>query len=119
MKKETNVRISEKAIKEVLKAEISKSKKMLQLFEGGLEVKEISELMGVRYNFAYNVISNYINMNDIEVVYEKKQNKKDIIVQLLAEGKSVKDISKELKLNMNYIYKVAKEIKEEQKAKEA
>ncbi len=107
--------LKEEEIQKVLKSEKSKSKKIIELFEGGLEVKTIAELLNIRYNFSYNVISNYINLEDIEVYYEKKNSKKDKILELLKEKKSVKEISKELKLNMNYVYKVVKENKEEEK----
>lgn len=98
-----------KAIAGILKSEVSKSAKMKALFNLGLEVKQIAELMQVRYNFVYNVVSNMVRINDIEVEQVKKDSKRDDIVRLLKEGKSNIEISKELKCNYNYVWKVVNE----------
>ena len=96
-------------IKKVVNSEVSKSEKMRRLFDLGLEVKEIANIMGVKYNFVYNVISNYVNIEDIEVIKENKGGKKERIIELFLEGKSNKEISKILRTNYNYVYKVIKE----------
>lgn len=93
---------------------ISKSQKMKDLFNAGLTVKQISELLNVRYNFVYNVISNYIITNDIEIIKEEKVNKKQIIINLHLQNKSNKEISIETKTNYNYVYKIIKEYKSSQ-----
>lgn len=101
------------AVKKVVADEgSSKSAKMKALFEGGLELKEIATLLDVRYNFVYNVLSNYITINGVEV--EKKAagaGKKDAIIKLFQEGKSNKEISVELKTNYNYVHQVLKAYK--------
>jgi len=104
-------KLEKKEVEKILKAEVSKSEKMKILFKGGLEVKEIAELMNVRYNFVYNVVSNMIRVNDLEnsVIKEEKENKRKDIVKLLKEGKSNIEISKELKCNYNYVWKVVNE----------
>jgi DNA invertase Pin-like site-specific DNA recombinase len=91
----------------------SKSLKMKQLFELGLEIKEIAIKMGVRYNFVYNVISNQIIVEGLVVETEKKESKKDLVRELFNQGKSNKEIAIELKTNYNYIYKLTKEIKDD------
>mgnify|MGYP001292067284 CR=1 FL=1 len=93
--------------------ELSKSKKMIALFELGLPVKDIHELMGVRYNFVYNVVSNYCNMNGIATESTVKDGKKDQIIALFKEGKSLKEIAIELKTNYNYVFNVVKQYKKE------
>lgn len=112
--------VTEAQIKKVLtNGELSKSKKMIALFEMGLEVKTIQKLMSehegkeVRYNFVYNVVSNYCNMNGIQVETNKKEGaqKKDQIIALFLEGKSNKEIAIELKTNYNYVHNVLKEYK--------
>lgn len=90
---------------------VSKSKKMIALFELGFDVKTVSQLMEVRYNFAYNVISNHINVNGLEVESNKQESKKDKIVELFKQGKTNKEISIELKTNYNYVYNTLKEYK--------
>jgi DNA-binding CsgD family transcriptional regulator len=104
--------ISEKEIEKLLKDEsLSKSSKMKEMFLQGLDVKRISEIMNTRYNFVYNVVSNMIRVNDLEskVVKENKENKRDEIVSLLKENKSNIEISKLLKVNYNYVWKVVNE----------
>lgn len=104
------VKVSKKKVGEVVNNEnLSKSGKMRELFNMGFSVKEISNLLGVRYNFVYNVISNYVNVNEIKVVNEKTVTKKELIIKLYQEGKTRKEISIELKTNYNYVFNVIKE----------
>lgn len=112
MRKFTNekIKVSEKKVGEVVNNEnLSKSGKMRELFNMGFSVKEISNLLGVRYNFVYNVISNYVNVNEIKVVNEKTVTKKELIIKLYNEGKTRKEISITLKTNYNYVFNVIKE----------
>lgn len=95
----------------VANEELSKSKKMIELFELGLEVKEIASIMEVRYNFVYNVVSNYSTVNTIATETNKKENKKDKIIELYLQKKSNKEISIELKTNYNYVFNTLKEYK--------
>ena len=102
--------MSAKAVEKIVKDEaLSKSAKVKALFDGGLEVKEIATALGIRYNFAYNVISNYIIVNEIEVETQRKASKKDAVWAMLDEGKTAKEIAIELKTNYNYVYKLRKE----------
>lgn len=103
--------LGKKEIEKVLSSENSKSGKMKILFEGGVEIKEISILMLVRYNFVYNVISNYVNMNKIELEKVSKDNKKEKIIEMFLEGKSNKEISIDLSTNYNYVFNVIKNYK--------
>ena len=95
-------------VKKVVGMEISKSQKMVKLYEGGLEVSEIAKEMGVRYNFVYNVVSNYCRMNGKEMRVVKKENKKMIIIDLIEKGKSNVEISSELRCSYNYVFGVRK-----------
>lgn len=97
----------------------SKSKKIIELFENSYEINEIAKLLDIRYNFAYNVINNYINVNDIEIEENSRNSKKVEIFELFEKDATVKEIAKLTKSNMNYIYKLRKEfesIKEANKA---
>ena len=78
---------------------------MKDLFDLGLEVKEIAKVMDVRYNFVYNVISNMVIINGIQVENVKVNTKKDQVFALFDTGKSVKEVAVELKTNLNYVYK--------------
>ena len=103
--------MSNKEITKLLEGKESKSKKMIALYNGGMEIKEIATLMEVRYNFVYNVISNMCRMNDVELRTNKGNgnSKKAIIIEMMKEGKSNTEIAKELKTNYNYVYKITKE----------
>lgn len=96
---------------EVIMADVSTSKsgKMKLMFNLGMEVKEIALIMGVRYNFVYNVVSNMVIVEGVEVENNKKASKKDAVWELLDAGQTVKEIAITLKTNYNYIYKLKKE----------
>lgn len=107
------VKRSKKSIEKVLQdSTVSKSKKILFLFESGYSVKQVSEELGIRYNFAYNVISNQVNVGNIETVKpEKKESKKQLIVEQFKQGHSLKEISVNLRTNYNYVFNVVKDYK--------
>ena len=94
---------------------LSKSKKFITLYNEGLEIKEIASLFNVKYNFVYNVVSNYCRMNDIELRTNQVNgsSKKVMIEELFKQGKSNTEISKELKTNYNYVYKITKQLIQE------
>ena len=108
---------SKKEIEKVLKDKaLSKSAKMRALFDLGLDIKDIATATNVRYNFVYNVVSNHVNINDIAVEKTQTSGKKDQILSLHLDGKTKTEISKLLKTNYNYVYKVVKEFQMEQSA---
>ena len=100
-------------INNILKSEQSKSKKMIELYNLGLEIKDISTLMNTRYNFVYNVISNFCRMNEVELRTNKnsEDSKKAQIIALLKQNKTKTEVAKELKCNYNYVFKIEKELK--------
>lgn len=107
------IKITKAMITKITGQDVSKSQKMKEMFELGMGIKDIAEAMEVRYNFAYNVISNYVNVNEIEVTKKSRSEKKDSIIALFEAGKTNTEISRELKTNINYVYKVLKEFKAE------
>lgn len=100
--------MTNEAIKKVLGMDISKSKKMIELYDGGMEIKDIAVAMGVRYNFVYNVISNYCRINDVTLRVVEKENKKQVIIEMIEKGMSNVDISAETKCCYNYVFNVRK-----------
>lgn len=107
--------IKEAKIKGILEAiekkEISKGAGIREMFAGGLSVKEISTVSGIRYNHVYNVVKNEILIHDLEVETSSRSgenSKKSQIIKLLEEGKSITEISKELKCLYNYVWQIAK-----------
>ena len=88
----------------------SKSQTMIELYNAGEDIKTIANKLNVRYNFVYNVVSNYCRINDVELRTNKTRgNKKEAIIALLKAGKTNSEISKELKTNYQYVYKITKE----------
>ena len=88
-------------IQKIINNASSKSQAMVELYNQGLEIKQIANAMDVRYNFVYNVISNHCRMNDIELRTNKnnENSKKVMIEKLFHEGKTNVEIAKELKTN--------------------
>lgn len=101
-----------KEIQKIINNATSKSKAMIALYNSGLEIKQIANIMQVRYNFVYNVISNHCRINDIELRTNKNNtnSKKVQIEELFKAGKSNVEIAKELKTNYNYVYKITKNL---------
>lgn len=109
MKIKNQVEMSKASVTKLVKDEsMSKSAKMKALFEAGYSIKEISTMLDVRYNFVYNVVSNHITVNGVEVETTKRAGKKEAIIELFNQGKTNKEISAELKSNYNYVYNVVK-----------
>lgn len=117
---EVEVKFSEKDIRTILENQaISKSKKMVALFDLGLETKEISDIMTtfegklVRYNFVYNVLSNHCAVNGVQIEKSpERTGKKDLILEMFLAGKSNKEISIDLKTNYNYVFNTIKQFKQ-------
>ena len=99
-------------IQTIINNATSKSKAMIELYNEGLDIKQIAQAMDVRYNFVYNVVSNYCRMNEIELRTNQVNgsSKKVMIEELFKQGKSNTEIAKELKTNYNYVYKITKQL---------
>lgn len=104
--------MTNKEIQKIINDASSKSKAMIALYNSGLEIKQIANIMQVRYNFVYNVISNHCRINDIELRTNKNNtnSKKAQIEELFKAGRSNVEIAKELKTNYNYVYKVTRNL---------
>jgi predicted transcriptional regulator len=109
--------ITDKAVKEIVakieSKEISKGAGIRELFAGGLAVKEIAEVTGIRYNHVYNVVKNEVLIKGLQDEIEKtgrssENSKKNQIIAMLEEGKTITEISQELKCLYNYVWQIAK-----------
>ena len=101
----------EAAVAEMQEGKTSKGACIRTLFAGGLEVQEISTITGIRYNHVYNVVKNEVLVHGLEVETSDRSNensKKNQILVMLEQGKTVTEISKELKCMYNYVWQVAK-----------
>lgn len=92
---------------------LSKSAKMKGMYDLGMQIKDIAAELGVRYNFVYNVISNYCIVSGIELTKSTKETKKDKVWALFDQGKTVKEVAIDLKTNYQYVYKLHKEWKDQ------
>jgi transposase-like protein len=101
----------ESTVKELTDAKISKGECIRRLFKGGLDVKDIAAVTNIRYNHVYNVVRNEILTKGLEVEQtgrNSENSKKNQILTMLAEGKSITEVSKELKCLYNYVWQIAK-----------
>ena len=99
------------AVEAMQEGKTSKGACIRTLFAGGLEVKEIATLTGIRYNHVYNVVKNEVLVHGLEVETSSRSNansKKNKILEMLEQGMTVTEISKELKCMYNYVWQVAK-----------
>lgn len=102
--------MTKQEIRAITEQEISTSKKMVQMYNGGMEIAEIAEVLGKRYNHAYNVISDYCRVQSVELRTKNQEgSKKQAIIELVKEGKTNVEISAELKISYTRVYNVRKE----------
>lgn len=112
MKLDVNVQATKEQIEEIVSSEVlTKSGKIKELFNLGLEVKEIQKATGIVYNMCYNVITNYVLTNGLEVIKEKRVSKKDMIFDMFDKGMTNMEVAKETQTNYNYVCKLKKEWK--------
>lgn len=119
-RREVNSSIEKRGIEwdevvQIVKSEGSKSSKMVKLYELGVEVNEVCVLLGVRYNFVYNVISG--KFGSIRKV--KKESMSEKFIEKFEEGMKVSEVSKLFNVNYNWVYSINrkwKKTKEEEKA---
>lgn len=108
--KEIGTKMSNEEVVALVENEkVSKSGKIRMFFDAGFTINQIKELVGVRYNFVYNVVQNHVIMNGIEVEKTVRQSKRGEIIKLLESGMSLIEVSRETKGNYNYVWKIAKE----------
>lgn len=92
---------------------MNKSEKMRQLYELGYDLTAIANTLGVRYNFVYNVITDYLRTRTAQVMAGDYVTKKQQIIGLFEEGETMPEISKKLHTDYNYVRRVVKEHKNE------
>lgn len=92
---------------------MNKSDKIKAMFEGGLDTKEISTLLGIRYNHAYNVVQNYCLVNGIDVeksVRSTGGTKKAEIEAYLNSGASIMETAKATMNGYNRVWQIKNEM---------
>lgn len=101
-------------VKEIANGKMSKGAGIRECFAGGMEVKDIAAKLGIRYNHVYNVVKNEVlvhGLSDQVIASERggENSKKAQITAMLQEGKSITEISAELKCMYNYVWSVARD----------
>lgn len=96
-------------VEKVLELEVSKSEKMRQLYDLGLNVSDISKILESHYSFVYGVIDRYSDGNIRKV---ERVTKSDIIRKKYDEGLTIGEISKEMNTNYSYVFSVVKKYRE-------
>ena len=109
-----DVKRVDKIVKEIADGKMSKGAGIRECFAGGMEVKDIAAKLGIRYNHVYNVVKNEVlvhGLSDQIIASERggENSKKAQIVAMLQEGKSITEISAELKCMYNYVWSVARD----------
>lgn len=84
-------------------SEITKTASIKALHAEGKSVAEISKALGIKYQFAYNVLK---QANLVVVVRDKQDTKTAKILAMHAEGKSITEISKALEIRFQHVYNV-------------
>lgn len=109
--------ITAETVKEIVtkieSKEMSKGAGIREMFAGGLAVKEIAEVTGIRYNHVYNVVKNEVLTKGLQDEIEKtgrssENSKKNQIIAMLEDGKTITEVSQELKCLYNYVWQIAK-----------
>jgi len=86
---------------------MNKSQRIRALLDEGKSISEVAEIVGVRYNFVYNVASRY--MDDLPTQSQQGESKSQQIRDLLDAGKTVTEIKKALGLDYNFVYGVKRQ----------
>lgn len=109
--------INDKQVKELCgkieKKEMSKGAAIREMFAGGMAVKEIATATGIRYNHVYNVVNNEVLVKGLSEEIEKSgrasgNTRKAQILELLEQGKTITEVSRELRCLYNQVWQVAK-----------
>lgn len=111
-------RISDKEIGNIVAGVESKSEKVRALFMGGLEANEIKDLLGISYNFAFNVISRMgMKMGGFEEtgysVIKKERHGSAEKIEIMADlqsGMKVVDVCKKWKKDYNVVLRYKNEM---------
>jgi len=90
---------------------VNKSKQMREFFEQNdcdVSIREVADEIGVRYQYAYQVIRRYCNKNDVELPTNNSdgETKADKIRSMWDDDMTIGDIAKELNTNYTYVWSV-------------
>lgn len=94
--------------KKTEEVQISKSEMIRKEFKQGKSISEIAKLHDLRYQFVYNIVSDYCLKNKIDMPRSRQdgETKAQKIIELFEAGKTTRQIMVELDTYPNYISRV-------------
>ena len=92
---------------------MSKSEMIRSYYNEGLSVGECAKRVGVRYQFAYNVISKMCKKKGEEVRRVNKVTRASQFREMFDEGYNVGQIAKALNANYNQVHQVISKYKKQ------
>lgn len=90
----------------------SKSQMMRDLYDQGMSVSEIAKEVGVRYQFAYQVLSKHTG-GELRSSTASKTSKSSEFRRMFDEGMTVGQIAKATNSNYTFVFQVIKKYKKE------
>ncbi len=81
--------------------------------DDNVTVAEVAETVGVRYQFAYNVIRRYCDKIGTDVRKANPVTQSSRIRELFLAGKKPGEIAKELNTNYSFVHQVVKKLRDE------
>lgn len=85
---------------------MSKSARIRELYDQGMSVGECAKQVGVRYQFAYNVVRKQCDKEGEEVRRVNKVTKSDQFRELAAQGKTPGEVAKHFNANYSFVHQV-------------
>lgn len=93
---------------------MSKSAQIREMYDNtNMTVAEIAEAVGVRYQFAYNVISRHCAKKGEEVRKANPVTTSQMIRELAAQGLTPGQIAKKLNTNYAFVHQVVRKFRQQ------
>ena len=110
------VAISDKDLDALLiDSKVNKSQRIRRLFMAGHDVSAVSKMVEVSYTFAYNIITDMVRVQGLEVVNTRRGGAKtEEITKLLLSGKTKVEVSTITKSPYNAVQRIAKKLAKDQ-----
>jgi hypothetical protein len=86
--------------------QMSKSEKIREMYNNGMNVNEIAKQLNSNYSFVYTVCKKLVEKKGEEIRHTVQNSKSEVIRKMYDEGKTVGEISKELNTNYSYVWTV-------------
>ena len=100
--------------------DVNKSQRMRDYFnehDGEVSISEVEDEVGIRYQFAYQVLRRHCRKNDIELptTQNNGETKKDRMIEMWEDGLSISEVAKEVDTNYSYAWSTIDEHRKDKK----